>query len=258
MIARQAIRAVNRPDHDQVAFTLCIGSVRVQYPYFASSAKAKYCLLFKILIIDRYSSDEEAHNNGQTNLSSLVSPPQDLPVAITFLIMDPTYPAVPLFNIIGFLLVLLPLPWKLRAKAWTTGTSMFVLWVSLACLDTFVRTVVWKDNMSNCAPIYCDICTSYFFCLSPLFDFNSTLFSQSVRYCSARRYTSMYVKHQLAIIRNNADARSFTRYEESEEKNFFIFNYSGYPLTMLFSEIRRQDPQFLTLHWAAALDKRIV
>lgn len=73
--------------------------------------------------------------------------------------MDPSYPAVPLFNFLGFILVLIPLPWQLQS--WNTGTCMFSIWVSLACLDCFIRTVVWRDNVNNYAPIYCDICSSF-------------------------------------------------------------------------------------------------
>ncbi|KIY47096.1 pheromone receptor, partial [Fistulina hepatica ATCC 64428] len=68
---------------------------------------------------------------------------------------DPTYPLFPVFAFIGMVLVLLPLPWHLRA--WNAGTCYFMLWASLACLNQFVNSIVWAGNVFNPAPWWCEI-----------------------------------------------------------------------------------------------------
>lgn len=73
---------------------------------------------------------------------------------------DPTYPFFSVFAFLGFILVLLPLPWHL--KAWNSGTCFYMMWASLACLNQFVNSVIWHGNSLNSAPIWCEICTFYF------------------------------------------------------------------------------------------------
>ena len=70
--------------------------------------------------------------------------------------MDPTYPLLPVFFFLSFILVLIPLPWHLQA--WNTGTVMYMIWTAIACLNQFVNGVVWRDNAINYAPVWCDIC----------------------------------------------------------------------------------------------------
>lgn len=69
---------------------------------------------------------------------------------------DPTYPLFPILAFVGFILVLVPLPWHL--KAYNAGTCLFILWTALACLNQFVNAVVWHNNALNPAPVWCDIC----------------------------------------------------------------------------------------------------
>lgn len=70
--------------------------------------------------------------------------------------MDPTYPAIPLFNLIGFVLSLIPLPWLLQS--WNIGAAAFSVWSALQCLDCGIRLVVWRNSVQNVIPVYCDIC----------------------------------------------------------------------------------------------------
>jgi hypothetical protein len=74
----------------------------------------------------------------------------------SFAMPDVTYPLFPLCSLLGFFLVILPLPWHL--KAWNTATAWFMIWTGLACLNQFVNSVVWHGNVINHAPIWCDIC----------------------------------------------------------------------------------------------------
>ncbi|KAF7291077.1 Pheromone receptor [Mycena kentingensis (nom. inval.)] len=69
--------------------------------------------------------------------------------------LDATYPLFPIASFLGFILVLIPLPWHLHA--WNSGTCFYIMWSALACLNQFVNTVVWANDMLNRAPIWCDI-----------------------------------------------------------------------------------------------------
>ncbi|KAF7320481.1 Pheromone receptor [Mycena chlorophos] len=67
---------------------------------------------------------------------------------------DPT----PLFSacsFLGFVMVLIPLPWHLHA--WNSGTCFYIMWSALACLNQFVNSVVWANDVLNKAPVWCDI-----------------------------------------------------------------------------------------------------
>ncbi|GAW04838.1 pheromone receptor [Lentinula edodes] len=65
------------------------------------------------------------------------------------------YPLFPIFAFFGFVLPLIPLPWHFQA--WNSGTCYFMLWASLACLNQFVNSIIWKGNVINSAPVWCDI-----------------------------------------------------------------------------------------------------
>jgi pheromone a factor receptor len=33
-----------------------------------------------------------------------------------------------------------------------------MFWASLACLNAFINSVVWRDNVADSAPAWCDVC----------------------------------------------------------------------------------------------------
>ncbi|KAJ7469378.1 pheromone receptor Rcb3 B45 [Mycena galericulata] len=70
---------------------------------------------------------------------------------------DPTYPAFPLFSFLGFILVLIPLPWHFQA--WNSGTCLFMIWTALSCLISFINSLVWRASVLDVAPVWCDIST---------------------------------------------------------------------------------------------------
>nr|VWO99368.1 Pheromone receptor CPRa1p [Ganoderma boninense] len=72
---------------------------------------------------------------------------------------DPTYPLFPLSAFLGFVLALVPFPWHLQA--WNAGTCIFMVWASCASLIQFVDSLVWRGNMINSAPVWCDISTKF-------------------------------------------------------------------------------------------------
>ena len=66
---------------------------------------------------------------------------------------DKLYPA---FAFIGFILVLIPLPWHLQA--WNAGTCLFMIWTAIGCLIHFVNSIVWAGNIELHSAPWCDIC----------------------------------------------------------------------------------------------------
>ncbi|KAI6118365.1 putative fungal pheromone GPCR, STE3-type [Pisolithus sp. B1] len=74
--------------------------------------------------------------------------------------VNSTYPLFPTFAFLGFIVVLIPLPWHLQA--WNSGTCMYIIWTALGCLLHFVNAVVWRNNALNVAPVWCDISTKAF------------------------------------------------------------------------------------------------
>ncbi|KAF9462769.1 STE3-like pheromone receptor [Collybia nuda] len=68
---------------------------------------------------------------------------------------DPTYPLFPIFSFLGFLVSIIPLPWHLQA--WNAGTCAFMIWTGLSCLSEFINSIIWRGNVLNVAPVWCDI-----------------------------------------------------------------------------------------------------
>ncbi|CAL1697566.1 unnamed protein product [Somion occarium] len=58
-------------------------------------------------------------------------------------------------SLLGFILVMIPLPWFVKAR--NIGCILYIFWVGLLCLFTFVNDVLWRDNARNLAPVWCDI-----------------------------------------------------------------------------------------------------
>ena len=71
---------------------------------------------------------------------------------------DPTYPLLPIFAFLGFVIGLVPLPWHLQA--WNAGTCVYMIWASFACLIQFVNSIVWRETALSVAPVWCDISKS--------------------------------------------------------------------------------------------------
>ena len=72
--------------------------------------------------------------------------------------LHPTYPLFPIASFLGFVLVLVPLPWHLQA--WNSGTILFMAWTAIANLNLFINAVVWRDDAILRGGIWCDICES--------------------------------------------------------------------------------------------------
>jgi pheromone a factor receptor len=50
---------------------------------------------------------------------------------------------------------MIPLPWHIEAS--NTGTCLYMIWTGLACLNSFINSVVWNSDVINRAPVWCDI-----------------------------------------------------------------------------------------------------
>ncbi|KAF9257021.1 fungal pheromone STE3G-protein-coupled receptor [Marasmius fiardii PR-910] len=60
-----------------------------------------------------------------------------------------------IFSSLGFVLMTICLPWNLRA--WNTGACCFIIWTAVACLNSFINSIVWERSVENVAPVWCDI-----------------------------------------------------------------------------------------------------
>ena len=74
--------------------------------------------------------------------------------------MDPSFPLSPILNLLFAILVTLLLPWRFRALS--TAVRMYILWIALSCICRAVNSTVWRNNVNDVAPVWCDICTLFF------------------------------------------------------------------------------------------------
>nr|QPG55753.1 pheromone receptor [Auricularia cornea] len=58
---------------------------------------------------------------------------------------------------ISVVLVILPIPWHL--SAWNSATCYMMLWTTIGSIIHIANTIIWRDNLSNPSPTYCDIST---------------------------------------------------------------------------------------------------
>lgn len=59
------------------------------------------------------------------------------------------------FSFIGFVFCCIPL--RRHIQAWNIGTCLNMVYTGFACLNLFINSVVWNDNVRNPAPVWCDI-----------------------------------------------------------------------------------------------------
>ncbi|KDQ50616.1 hypothetical protein JAAARDRAFT_141730 [Jaapia argillacea MUCL 33604] len=59
------------------------------------------------------------------------------------------------FSFLGFILVLIPLPWQL--EAWNIGCCCYIFWTAAQSLMLFINSIIWHHNVVNRAPVWCDI-----------------------------------------------------------------------------------------------------
>ncbi|KAI1790868.1 putative fungal pheromoneG-protein-coupled receptor [Ganoderma leucocontextum] len=59
------------------------------------------------------------------------------------------------FSFLGFILISIPIYW--HCVAWNVGCVLYIFWVGGQCLFHTINVLVWKDNVINSAPMWCDI-----------------------------------------------------------------------------------------------------
>ncbi|CCM01290.1 uncharacterized protein FIBRA_03339 [Fibroporia radiculosa] len=59
------------------------------------------------------------------------------------------------FSFIGCVFVGVPLYWHL--EAWNVGCIVYIFWSGSQCLIQFINMIIWRDNVINWAPVWCDI-----------------------------------------------------------------------------------------------------
>lgn len=76
--------------------------------------------------------------------------------------MDPTFPLVPIVNMLSIPFVLIPLCTSIRQRQ-NVGVVMYATWVCIRCLTVGVNTIVWRDDFDVRIPVWCDISELYVF-----------------------------------------------------------------------------------------------
>ncbi|CAE6388469.1 unnamed protein product [Rhizoctonia solani] len=69
-------------------------------------------------------------------------------------------PAFPVFCALSLVLLLLVLPTHVKSR--NSGTLLFIGWTFILTLILFVNSLVWAGNLSNPAPVWCDIAAKIF------------------------------------------------------------------------------------------------
>ena len=64
--------------------------------------------------------------------------------------------AFPVLCALAIVLVLLPLPWHVKAR--NTGTLMHAGWTILGNIVFLVNSIVWAENTNDLIPLWCDFC----------------------------------------------------------------------------------------------------
>lgn len=75
--------------------------------------------------------------------------------------MDPTYPLVPVANLIALLLILVSF-FTSALRSWNTGVHLFAIWVAIQSFIRAVNSIIWSNTSANVAPVWCDISKSHF------------------------------------------------------------------------------------------------
>ncbi|KAI0061282.1 STE3-domain-containing protein [Artomyces pyxidatus] len=73
------------------------------------------------------------------------------------MIFDPPNSVFSAFAFIGVIGSLTPLCWHIKSA--NVGTPLFMFWSALGCLNFFINARVWNGNVTNPAPVWCDIST---------------------------------------------------------------------------------------------------
>nr|VWO99365.1 Pheromone receptor CPRa1p [Ganoderma boninense] len=64
------------------------------------------------------------------------------------------------FSFLGFVLISIPLYW--HWQAWNVGCILYIFWVGGQCLFQGINMLIWKDNVINSAPVWCDIFVRFY------------------------------------------------------------------------------------------------
>ena len=71
--------------------------------------------------------------------------------------VDPTYPLLPVTNIISAILLSFVILTSAVRKNWNFGVTSLCIWLFLENVVTAINAIVWSDSADIKLSIYCDI-----------------------------------------------------------------------------------------------------
>ena len=138
---------------------------------------------------------------------------------------DLGYPAFPVLSFVGFFLVLIPIP--TRSSACNIGICSYIFWISVACVNLFVNSLVWRDSAINYSPIWCDICE-----YRRLVLFWSSTDMVSTSHPDRRRRVSSYTRsialHQPSTLHNSHGPRSGCIFSPGTANRYFLYTTTSW------------------------------
>ncbi|KAF8597847.1 STE3-domain-containing protein [Ceratobasidium sp. AG-I] len=123
--------------------------------------------------------------------------------------------AFPVLCALAIVLVILPLPWHVKAR--NTGTLLYIGWTILGNVVFLVNSIVWAGNINDPAPLWCDISTKI-------------IVGMSVGICAA----SLSINRRLYIIaaqKGSSNFKTFTRKDTFIDLGLGI----GFPVLIMAS-----------------------
>lgn len=106
--------------------------------------------------IGRQSGTKQAQYKGTHRIKPQQIPRSHAtPPSSTTSTMAAMYPLFPILCLLSMICLLIPSAGHFRTG--NSGTLVFIFWVFLLNLVSFVDTIVWHDNVRNPYPIWCDI-----------------------------------------------------------------------------------------------------
>ena len=134
--------------------------------------------------------------------------------------MHPTYPLVPILNLLSCILVCIPLlSTSILSGPWNTFVLVFALSNAVGCLQVGINSIIWSDNVNDVASVWCDISMLHslikyysrynlYYYTNGLGTHFAVMYNNMIRACNFRMTRSIYNIALCKQITDNQSVRS--------------------------------------------------